>query len=123
MAVINKEKYLREIASFVQKGALEFENGDRPVVEMDGMKVYISRVGFDFDRGEITYDVSDAAGKILPAAHGERPLAALDVRTLASVSGTVKEYAALRSSRERNLVNVESRLKETARRLSSGPKM
>lgn len=123
MAVINKEKYLREIASFVQKGALEFENGDRPVVEMDGMKVYISRVGFDFDRGEITYDVSDAAGKILPSVHGERPLAALDVRTLASVSGTVKEYAALRSSRERNLVNVESRLKETARRLSSGPKM
>ena len=123
MAVINKEKYLREIASFVQKGALEFENGDRPVVEMDGMKVYVSRVGFDFDRGEITYDVSDAAGKILPSVHGERPLAALDVRTLASVSGTVKEYAALRSSRERNLVNVESRLKETARRLSSGPKM
>lgn len=110
MAIINKDKYLMEIASLVRKGSYEFEPGDRPAVRMGGRDVFISSVGFDMERGELTYTVSNEAGEILPSAHGERPLSVLDARTLGTVGGTVRRYAELRRERERNQVNIEARL-------------
>lgn len=110
MAIINKDKYLREIASLVQKGAYHFEPADRPSLMMAGRKVFISSVEFDLDSQELNYTVSNEKGDVLLSALGERRLAGLDMKTLAAVGGKVREYAELRSQRERNQVNIESRL-------------
>ena len=34
MAVLNKEKYLKDIASLVRKGAVYFEEADRPEIDV-----------------------------------------------------------------------------------------
>lgn len=117
MAIINKDKYLKDIASLVHKGVMDFELNDRPALEMGGRRVYVGGVAFDYDLGELTYTVQGREGALLPTEHGVRRLSQLDVRSLAAVSDTVRRYAGLRRERERNLVNVESRLRQL-----SGPK-
>lgn len=119
MAIINKEKHLREIASLVQKGTFEFEPEDRPAIRMGGREVFISSVGYDFDAECLTFNVSNAAGDILPSAYSVRPLAALDVKTLSAVGGKVRQYSSLRVERERNQVNIESRLSTMRRNRSA----
>jgi len=117
MAVIKKDKYLKDIASHLHKGALYFEAKDRPAVQMgrgsDGkpLTVYVSSVSFDQESGQLTYKVADAQGAELPSAHGLRPLVGLDVNTLSRVSDTARKYAELRSLRERNMVTINARLK------------
>lgn len=116
MAIINKDKYLKDIGALVKKGVMYFEADDRPQLEMGGRKVFVSSVSYDMERGDLTYAVSNQKGDILPSAHGVRPLAGLDARTLSAIGKKVHEYAELRSQRERNLINVESRLQTVARR-------
>ena len=115
MAITNREKYLKGIASLVHKGALHIEAEDRPVVMMGGRKVYISSVAFDTERDDLTYTVSNAKGEVIPSAHGERLLSGLDIGTLSGVEGAVRRYAAFLRDREHNLINVESRLKTVAK--------
>ena len=67
-------------------------------------------VAFDMDLGELTYSVSDSKGEELLSRHGVRPLAQLDVNTLGKVEQSARKYAALRMERQRNIINVESRL-------------
>ncbi len=119
MAIINKDKYLKDIGSLVQKGVMYFDADDRPRLEMGGRKVFISSVSYDMDRGDLTYTVSNQNGVVLPSAYGVRPLAELDSKTLSSVSEAVHKAAALRVSRENNILNVESRLQMVNRRRSS----
>lgn len=118
MAIVNKDKYLKDIGALVKKGVMYFEAEDRPQLEMGGRKVFVSSVSFDMDRGDLTYTVTNQKGEILSSAHGVRPLSGLDIQTLASVGKVVRNYAELKSQRERNLVNVESRLQTVARRRS-----
>ena len=113
MAIVNKDKYLKDIGALVKKGVMYFEAEDRPQ-----LKVFVSSVSFDMDRGDLTYTVTNQKGEILSSAHGVRPLSGLDIQTLASVGKVVRNYAELKSQRERNLVNVESRLQTVARRRS-----
>ena len=115
MAIVKKEKYLKDIAALVHKGVMDFEGDDRPSLEMGGRKVYVSSVGFSYDLGELTYKVSTREGTELASAHGLRPLSGLDQKTLSAVSDAVRRYAVLRRERERNLVNVESRLRAVAK--------
>ena len=125
MAVIKKDKYLKDIASHVHKGALYFEAKDRPAVQMgrgaDGkpLTVYVSSVSFDQESGQLTYKVADSRGEELSSAHGLRPLVGLDINTLSRVSDTARKYAELRSLRERNMVTINARLK--AVRKPAGP--
>lgn len=110
MAVINKEKHLREIASLVRKGSFHFEPDDRPAVVMGGREVFVASVAFDPELECLTYTVRDAAGTRLASRLGERRLDALDTGTLAAVCVRAREYAALRSGRENDIVNIRSRL-------------
>lgn len=114
MAVINKDKYLKDIASHVPKRGLYFEGDDRPAVMMRGRQVYISSVAFDPELEQLTYTVANKRGDVFTSEHGERRLSALDVRTLSSVSDTVRRYALLRGQRERNELNIASRLRMAA---------
>lgn len=119
MAVqINKHKYLREIASLVQKGAFHFDSEDRPAVSMGGRQVFIKSVGYDMDGGGVTFTVAGPDGRDIPSAHGMRPVSNLDGATLKVLGATVRRYADLRVQREQNLVNVESRVREAVRRPS-----
>ena len=82
---------------------------------MGGRQVFVSSVGFDLLSGEMTYQVSNSKGEILPSAKGVRPLAELDVKSLSGIDKVVGEYADLRRSRTRNLINVESRLRMSSK--------
>ena len=115
MAIINKDKYLKDIASRVQRGAMYFEAEDRPVLDMGGRRVYVSSVAFDLERGELTYEVSNAKGDVLPSVHGVRSLRALDIKSLSAVGSVVKAYQQMQIDRERNLVNIESRVRSQKR--------
>lgn len=114
MAIINKEKYLKDIAASVMRGAMLFEKEDRPALNMNGREVFISGVYYDLDRGELAYSVSDARNRILPSVHGVRMLADLDVFTLADVSDTVSMYHDYSMSRARSLETVRSAMKSPA---------
>ena len=109
MAIINKDRYLKDIAAAVRRGALYFESQDRPALEMGGRQVFISSVSYDMDSGTLSYAVSNARGDVLPSAHGVRPLSNLDARSLLEVSKTVGRYAALRQRRDENLIQLASR--------------
>lgn len=111
MAIIRKEKYMKDIAIRIGRGSMFFEAEDRPSLMMGGRQVFVSSVGFDLLSGEMTYQVSNSKGEILPSAKGVRPLAELDVKSLSGIDKVVGEYADLRRSRTRNLINVESRLR------------
>ena len=111
MAIINKDKYLKDIASRVKRGAMYFEAEDRPGLDMGGRQVFVSSVAFDLDRGELTYQVSNVRGDVLPSVHGVRNLRELDIKTLSTISGVVRTYQGMQLSRERNLVNIESRVR------------
>ena len=91
MAIINKDKYLKEIASLVHKGEMVFEAVDRPSLEMGGRQVYVGSVAFDLDLGELTYSVQNRAGDTLASAHGVRRLSGLDGKSLAAVTGIVRK--------------------------------
>lgn len=121
MAVIRKDKYIRSIASRVGKGEVVFESADRPALEMGGKRFYIGSVGFDYDSGSLVYSVSDADGRELSSAHGVRPVSALDVKVLSGLDAVVARYADLAMKRDRNLVNVESRLRAAAPVRAAGP--
>lgn len=119
MAVqINKHKYLRDIASLVQKGAFHFDSEDRPRLQMGGQTVFIKSVGYDMDGGGVAYTIAGADGKDILSEHGVRQLSNLDGATLKALDATVRRYADLRMQREQNLVNVESRVREAVRRPS-----
>ena len=113
MAVINKDKYLGEIASLVRKGSVSFEMEDRPGFMMSGKQLYVSSVSFDTDSGELVYGVSRGDGAPAMAA---RPLSGLDIRTLGSVTRAVRKAAGLRRGRERDIMNIESRVAEVTRK-------
>lgn len=121
MAVTNREKYLKGIASRVRKGALHFEGEDRPRVMMGGHEVFISSVSYDTERCDLVYEVSSKAGKPIASQNGERLLSGLPLDTLAAVDAAVTRYASLRRERERNIVNVESRLKAVAKVAKASP--
>ena len=112
MAIIRKDKYLKDIANRVGRGSMFFEADDRPALLMGGHQVYVSSVGFDTLSGEMTYAVSNLKGEVLPSARGSRRLGELDIRSLASVSEVVSRYSDLRRERTRNLVNVETRMRQ-----------
>lgn len=114
MGILNKDKYLRDIASAIGRGAVHFESGDRPSFMMGGRQVYIHSVSFDSLSGEMTYTVCNAAGKILTSDKGVRRLSELGASQLRELSVKVGDYIGLRRERMKNLVNIESRLK-TAR--------
>ena len=120
MAIIKKEKFLKDIAMRIGRGTMHFEAEDRPEVMMGGRQVFVSAVGYDFLLGEMAYSVSNGRGDILPSAHGVRKLGDLDVKTLSAVQSTVNEYARLRQERTRNLVNIESRVRQAAPRQMKG---
>ena len=116
MAIVRKEKYLKDIASLVKKGALYFEGDDRPVVSMGGRQVFVSSVAYDMESGEMTYRVSDEAGREYASGHGVRPLSNLDIKTLVNVAESARKYAALHRERERNIVNIEARVRNAGKR-------
>ena len=120
MAIIRKEKYLKDIAMRVGRGTMHFEDEDRPVVQMGGRQVYVAAVGYDFLLGEMAYSVANERGDILSSARGVRRLGELDIKTLASVGAKVGEYAAMRQERMRNLVNIESRMRQVSRKAAKG---
>lgn len=111
MAVIRKDKYLKDIATRIGRGSMFFEMEDRPSVMMGGREVFVGSIGYDNLCGEMTYTVSNSRGDVLPTAHGVRRLVELDVRTLSQLSGLVGEYQRLRQSRTQNLVNLETRMR------------
>lgn len=111
MAVVNKAKFLMAIARLVAKGSVSFEGKDRPSFEADGKKLFIGGVSFDQEKGELVYSLLDGAGRLLSSRNGNRPLEGLDVRTLSTVSEMVRNYSNLRRQRQRNIVNIESRLR------------
>lgn len=110
MAVINKDKYLKDIAAAVQRGVMYFDEGDRPRMEMGGHVVFISSVSYDMDSGELAYTVSNAKGDILPSSHGVRKASQLDVKMLSVLANTAGQYRALRQRREQNISRVVSRV-------------
>lgn len=114
MAFINKDKYLKDIATRVGRGSMFFEAEDRPSLMMGGRQVYVSSVGFDTLSGEMTYTVSNQRGEILPSAKGIRPVRELDIKSLASVDRMVVQYSDLRRERTRNLVNMEARMRQVS---------
>lgn len=120
MAIIKKEKYLKDIASRLGNRALYFEKGDRPTVQMGGRQVYVSSVAYDREMGEMTFTVRNDRDELLQSEHGPRPLSQLDINTLSKVGESVRKYAALRLERERNLINVESRLRAVGKGVSLG---
>lgn len=120
MAIVKKEKFLKDIAMRLGRGSMHFEEEDRPVVMMGGRQVFVAAVGFDNLLGGMAYSVANANGEILPSAHGVRKLSDLDVKTLAAVGSVVVEYARMRQERSRNVTNIQSRLHETSRRSGKG---
>lgn len=110
MAIIKKDKHLKDIASRVQCGSMYFEEEDRPRFEMGGRSVQLSRVYFDRDSARLCYELCDAKGQVLLSDHGARALRELDVRTLSKVADAVRSAHALGLKREKNLVNVRARL-------------
>ena len=120
MAIINKDKYLKDIAARIQRGAMYFEAEDRPGLDMGGRKVFVSSVSFDQDRGELAYTVSNSKGEVLPSIHGVRNLRELDIKTLSTVSGVVRRYQDLQLRREQNLTNIESKMNVLRRRTGLG---
>lgn len=120
MAIVNKDKYLKDIASCIKRGEMYFEAADRPVVEMGGRKVYVSSVSMDLDLGVLAYQVSNARGEVIPSAHGVRPLSELDGRVLSSVNKVVRQYHGYELQRERNLRQVSSRVNSVRRKVGPG---
>ena len=110
MAIIKKDKYLKDIATRIGRGSVYFEEEDRPMLLMGGRQVYVASVGYDFLLGEMAYTVSNDRGDILPSAHGARRLAELDFKTLSKIGETVNEYSALRRERSRNMANIQARV-------------
>ena len=114
MAIIKKDKYLKDIAQRIGRGSVFFEAEDRPSLMMGGRQVFVSSVGFDLLSGEMTYSVSNSTGEILPSARGVRRLGELDIKSLNEVSRVVATYADLRMERTRNLVNLENRVRQVS---------
>ena len=110
MAIINKDRYLRDIARHIGKGEMSFEQESRVGIEVGGTKAFVKGVAFDAERGEITYELCDDAGKVYTSSRGPRPLSGLGVRDLSKVSRVVTEAARIRSQRMANIVNIRSRL-------------
>lgn len=115
MAIINKDKYLKDIAASVQRGAMYFEQKDRPGIEMGGRQVFVSSVFLSHDRGELAYTVANSQGDVLPSAHGMRPLRELDVRTLSAVGKVVSNYRRLRLERENSMHRITSQVLSLAK--------
>lgn len=122
MAIVKKEKYLKDIAQRIGRGSMFFEAEDRPMFMMGGRQVFVSSVGYDNLSGEMAYIVSNQEGRVLPSAKGVRCLAELDITSLVKVQDVVKTYDGLRKERTRNLVNMETRMRlvSVARRPAKG---
>lgn len=114
MAIIKKDKFLKDIATRVGRGSMFFEMEDRPSLMMGGRQVYVSSVGYDNLSGEMAFSVSNSKGEVLSSAKGIRRLADMDAKSLSAVSAVVSEYADLRAQRTRNLVNLETRMQQVA---------
>ena len=121
MAIIKKDKFLKDIATRIGRGQMYFEMEDRPSLMMGGRQVYVSSVGYDNLSGEMAFSVSNSKGEILSSARGIRRLADMDAKSLSTVCDVVNEYASLRAERTRNLVNMETRMRQvTGRRPVKG---
>lgn len=116
MAVINKDRYLKDIAAALQRSRMYFDKKDRVSFMMGTTKVYISDLSFDFDNGEINYNVSNERGDIFASAHGVRLLREVDVNTLASLSELVDRYHKLALKRQESLGRISSQLSDRSRR-------
>ena len=112
MAVISKNKYLKDIAAALQRGRMYFEKNDRPSFMMGGFKAFVHDVWFDFDSGEINYNICNSNGEVFASAHGVRCLSELDAPTLAAVSKVVKEYHQMALKRQDSLERISSRVKD-----------
>lgn len=115
MAIINKDKYLKDIAAKIQRSSMYFEMEDRPSIEMGGRQVFISCVSLDLENEQLTYTVCNSRGVELPSAHGLRPLRELDVRSLSAVTDKVDKYYHMRLDREKNLSRVSSQVTTLSR--------
>ena len=123
MAIVKKEKFLKDIAMQLGRRTVHFEEEDRPSLMMGGRRVYVAAVGYDFLLGGMAYSVSNARGDILPSSHGVRQLGELDVKSLLAVKMAVDEYSRLRRERTRNLVNIESRMRQTSKKSVKRPSL
>lgn len=110
MAIINKDRYLRDIARHIGKGEMSFDLENRVGIEVGATKAFVKGVAFDAERGELTYELCDAEGKVYTSSRGARPLSGLGVKDLSKVSAVVTEAARIRSQRMANIVNIRSRL-------------
>lgn len=120
MAIINKDRYLKDIAAAVRRGVMDFELQDRPVLEMGGYKVFVSSVSYDMDHGELTFSVSNSKGETLASSHGVRPLSKLDAKSLSEVASVVRRYESLRRKRSENLMQIASRSTFLSRKQNNG---
>lgn len=120
MAIINKQKYLRDIYSLVGKGTVHFEESDRPRFEMGGRTVFVTDVSFDYDLCGMAYNICSETGMYLPTSHGVRPISQLDVNVLKDLSEKGVHLTSLKKERTRNLVAVESRVRNVGRSAGAG---
>lgn len=123
MSIVNKDKFVKDIASKVMKGTVHFEMEDRPSLMMGGRKVYVDSVSYDPLIGELTNSVSNENGDILRSRHGVRPLKELEPSVLRDVSEKVSAYVSMRVQRAKNIVNLESRLGRSRKRPVAGVSM
>ena len=112
MAYINKSKYIHDISVLVGKRGVSFDMERRPVLEVGGRKAFVKDVGYDAERGEMTFSLCDDRGLVYPTSRGARPLSSLDVRTLKSVSDEVIVAVGMNEKRALNLMRIEARLVE-----------
>ncbi len=96
MAILMKDLFVKDICNRVGRGAVYFDKGSRPQLEMGGQKVFVDSVAYDPSLGRMTYTVARADGTLALSKHGPRMLDTLDVRTLSSVSREVRKAESLR---------------------------
>lgn len=114
MALIEKQRYLSDIAASVRKGEIVFDKDDRPVLSVGDNDVYVGSVSYDMDSGELVWGAQTRSGVPVPSPRGPRPLDTLNMASLKSVGATVSRYAGYRARRESNIVNLEAGVRVAA---------
>ena len=109
MAILQKDRFIRDIAGAVGRGAMHFEKEDSPAVMIGGRQYFISSVFFDSYESKLAYELSDSRGAVIPSAFGLRPLSDLPSNLLKETRDVVQEYAAYRRNRVKNIVNLVNR--------------
>ena len=109
MAILQKDRFIRDIAGAIGREAMHFEKEDSPAVMIGGRQYFISSVFFDSYESKLAYELSDARGVVIPSAFGLRPLSDLPSNLLKETRDVVQEYAAYRRNRVKNIVNLVNR--------------